>query len=81
MNKPVVPPVADDDIGTLDEHGQQLWSREEEAAIERLRRDPEYLAGIAEAEAQIERGEFFTSHQVQAHMAQLRCRFLAERGR
>lgn len=80
MNKPIQPPVPDDDIGPLDEHGQQIWSPEEEAAIARLDADPAYLASLEEANAQIDRGEWFTTEQVNEYMAEVKRRWHAERG-
>ena len=64
MNKPVQPPILpDDDIGPLDENGEQIWSPEEEAAIARLRDDPDYLRSLEEANAQIARGEWYTMEE------------------
>ena len=82
MNKPVPhPPSVDDDIGPLDEHGQQVLSPEEEAVLDRLDRDPAFLAAIAEADASIDAGHFFTHEQVVAESAERRRRYLAERKR
>ena len=46
MNQPITPPQADHDIGPLDEHGQQIWSREEEAAIARLEAQPGFRKSL-----------------------------------
>lgn len=80
MNKPLQPPVPDDDIGPLDEHGQQIWSAEEEAAIARILADPEHDRSIAEAQAQIDRGEWYTTEEVRAHMVEVKRQWRAERG-
>ena len=80
MNKPTPRVEPDDDIGPLDENGQQIWSPEEEAAIERVTSDPSFLADIARAEADIAAGRVYTHEEVRAHMAEVRRRFLAERG-
>ena len=80
MNKPILPPVADE-IGQLDEDGQQTWSPDEAAAIARLDDDPAYWASIAEAKAQIDRGDCFTTEEVRAHLADVKREWRAERGR
>jgi hypothetical protein len=80
MNKPIHPPVADHDVGPLDESGQQIWSAEEEAAIARLHRDPEYLAGINEAETDIVAGRVRSHSEHLIWMAQQKRRWRAERG-
>lgn len=81
MNKPNPDfQPADDDFGPLDERGQQIWSPEEEAAIARLRADPDYRAGIAEAEADIAAGRIFTTEEVWEHLAETKRRWRAERG-
>ena len=80
MNKPVSEPVADEDFGPLDQHGQQIFSPEEEAAIARLEADPEFWAGIAEAEEDIKAGRLYTNEEVTAHLAELKQRWLADRG-
>ena len=72
MNKPLQPPVPDDDIGPLDEHGQQVWSPEEEAAIARLNSDPEFIRSIEESRAQVARGEWYTTEQVFAELERRR---------
>ena len=77
MNKPAQPPTPDPDIGPLDEHGQQIWSPEEEAAIARLRDDPDYLRSLEEISARIDRGEWYTTEQV---FAELERRRRARRG-
>lgn len=79
MNKSIFPPVADNDIGPLDEHGQQIWSPEEEAAIARLHDDPVFLQSIEEARAQFERGECYTTEEVKAHMVEVKRQWHAER--
>ncbi|GGA55448.1 hypothetical protein [Sphingomonas psychrolutea] len=81
MNKPV-PDLrsVDDDLGPLDKHGQQIWSPKEEAAITRLTADPEYWAGVEEGLADIAAGRCYTPEEVATHMADLKQRWLAERG-
>ena len=73
MNKPVpdLRPV-DDDLGPLDEQGQQIWSPEEEAAIARLTADPRYQADVAAGLASVGRGEGFSTEQVLAELARRR---------
>lgn len=80
MNKPILPPVADDDIGPLDEHGQQIWSPEEEVAIARLEAQPGFWEGLREAEAQIDRGECYTHEEVIARSKEMKRGWFAERG-
>lgn len=80
MNKPILPPVANDDIGPLDEHGQQIWSPEEEAAIARLDEDPEYWSSIAEARADHAAGLAYTTEEVRAYMTEVKRIWRAERG-
>jgi len=79
MNKPVRTPAADEAIGPLDENGQQVWSAEENASIERMHRDPAFWAGIEKAEADVRAGRVFSNEEVEAHSAERRRRFLAER--
>lgn len=74
------PPVADDDIGPLDENGEQIWSPEEEAAIARLQRQPGYWESLEEADAQIDRGEGLTSEEAHASMIEMKRRWFAEKG-
>ena len=80
MNKPTPRVEPDDDIGPLDENDQQIWSPEEEAAVERVTSDPQFLAEIAAADADIDAGHYYTQEEAQAYMAEVRRRFLAERG-
>lgn len=80
MNEPRPNLHPDADLGPLDEHGQQIWSPEEEAAIARLHDDPAYWEGIEEALEDIKAGRLYTSEEVAAHMAELKQRWLAERG-
>lgn len=80
MNKPVPDLRPDDDLGPLDAQGQQIWSPEEEAAIARLQADPEFWAGLEEAEEDVRAGRLYTSEEVAAHMAELKQRWRAERG-
>ena len=80
MNKPITPPVADDDIGPLDEHGQQIWSPEEAAAIERLRAQPWYQRDCDEADADVAAGRFFTHEEVIARSKEMKRRWFAEKG-
>lgn len=73
MNKPN-PDLhpADDDPGPLDEHGQQIWSPEEAAAIARLQACPGYQADVAAGLASIARGAGFSTEQVLAELARRR---------
>lgn len=79
MNKPAQPITPDDDIGPLDEHGQQIWSPEEEAAIARLDADPDFQASLDRANADIDAGRFYTSEEVKASMREMKRRWFAER--
>ena len=81
MNKPLASPVADPDIGPLDEHGQQVWSPDEEAAIGRLRRDPVYVRSVKEALADARAGNVLSHEQHLASMAEMKRRWFAERDR
>ena len=80
MNKPASHVQPDDDIGPLDENGQQIWSPEEQAAVARMHDDPEFWAGIARAEADFAAGRVYTHQEVQAMSAERRRRWRAERG-
>ncbi|PTS90124.1 hypothetical protein DBR17_01960 [Sphingomonas sp. HMWF008] len=80
MNKPVPDLRPDDDLGPLDEHGQQIWSPEEAAAIARLEADPEELAALEEALADIAAGRLFTTEEVFERLAEHKRQWLAERG-
>ena len=73
MNKPN-PDLrpADDDLGPLDENGQQIWSPEETAAIARLWADPHYQADVAAGLASVARGEGYSTEQVLAEVARRR---------
>jgi predicted transcriptional regulator len=79
MSTPKRQPLPDPDLGPLDEHGQQIWSAEEEEAIARMMRDPAFWRGIEEAEADIAAGRVFTHEEVLAECAERRRRYLAER--
>lgn len=71
----------DPDLGPLDEHGQQIWSPEEEAAIARLHADPQYQADTEEALADLAAGgPTYSTDEVFEHLAELRRQWLAERG-
>lgn len=78
MNKPTVRIEADDAVGPLDEDGQQVWSPEEEAAIERMSDDPEFWAGVARGDADFAAGRVHTHEEVVARSAERR-RYRAER--
>lgn len=80
MNEPRPNLHPDADLGPIDEHGQQIWSPEEEEAIARLHDDPEYWTGIEEAFADIAAGRVFTSEEIAAHFEERRRVWLAERG-
>ena len=77
MNKPVQSITPDDDLGALDEHGQQIWTDEEAAAIARMEADPAYHEGLRRAEEDIAAGRVFTHEQVVAMSAERRRRWLA----
>lgn len=81
MNKPIpnLQP-SNEDLGPLDEHGQQIWSPETEAMMARLHADPDYWAGIEEAEADIAAGRMYTTEEVWEHLAETKRRWRAERG-
>lgn len=72
MNKPVRigPKDMDEDVGPLDENGEQLWTAEKAAAIDRLVKDPEFIAGCREAEEDIDNGRVYTTQEVTAWMAE-----------
>ncbi len=80
MNKPVPDLRPDDDLGPLDEQGQQIWSPEEEAAIARLQADPQYQADIEEGLADIAAGRTFSHEEVFERLAEHKRRWRAERG-
>lgn len=80
MNKPILPPVAAD-VGPLDEHGEQIWSADEAAAIARLDNDAAYWRSIAEARTQIDQGDCFSTDEVRSHMAEVKREWRAERDR
>lgn len=78
MNKPLQPPlISDEDIGPLDENGQQIWSPEEEEAVARIMADPDYVRSIEESRAAVARGEWYTTEEV---FAELERRRRARRG-
>lgn len=73
MNKPNLDfQPADDDFGPLDEHGQQIWSPEDEAAIARLVATPSYRSDIAAGLASIERGQGHTTGELLTELARRR---------
>lgn len=80
MNKPVPDLRPDDDLGPLDEHGQQIWSPEEAAAIARMNDDPEEAAALDEALADIAAGRLSTTEEVFERLAAFKRQWLAERG-
>ena len=79
MNKPARPLTPDPDIGALDEHGQQIWSPEEETAITRMWNDPERLAALAEAEADIAAGRMRSHEEHIAWMDKRKREWFAQR--
>lgn len=81
MSKPRRKIRPDDNIGPVDENGQQIWTPEEEDAIARLHRDPAYWAAIEEAKADIAAGRVYTHEEVLAASAERRRLYLAKRGR
>ena len=80
MNDPKPHIEPDDDIGPLDEHGQQIWSAEEQTASDRLDAEPGYLESLERINADIDVGHFYTQEEASAHMAEVRRRYLAQRG-
>lgn len=68
MNKPMRPPVPDPDIGPLDEHGQQIWSLEEEAAIAQIMADPDFWPSIQQSREATARGDRYTAEEVAAEL-------------
>ena len=80
MNKPATHIEPDDDIGPLDENGQQIWSPEEEAASARMTAESGFWESIAEANADIDAGKFYTQEEVVAMSAERRRRWRTERG-
>lgn len=72
MNKPIIRPVADDDIGPLDEHGQQIWSPEEEAAITRIESDPDFWPSLQRSREAVARGEWLTTEQMASELERRR---------
>lgn len=80
MNDPKPHIEADDDFGPLDEHGQQIWSPEEEAAIARIEAEPGFLQSLDRANAEIDAGIFYTHEEVVAMSAERRRRWREDRG-
>ena len=80
MNDPKPRIEPDNDIGALDENGEQIWSPELEETVRRYTATPEYRAAIAEAEADIAAGRVYSHEEVVAHSAERRRRWLADRG-
>lgn len=76
MNKPAQPLTPDPAIGPLDEHGQQIWSPEEEAAFARIQADPDFWPSIERSRAAVARGEWYTTEQM---LAELERRWVARR--
>jgi len=81
MNKPARPPVPEADLGPLDADGQQVWSPEEQAAIARVLADPDRKRSIAEARADAADGHGRSPDEVVDGLAELKRRWLADRGR
>jgi hypothetical protein len=79
MNKPKPRIAPDADIGPVDEHGQQLLSAEEEAAIARLHQDPAHLAGIERGMDDFRAGRMLDREGALAQRAEQRRRWLAGR--
>lgn len=80
MNAPRPNLEPDPDFGPLDEHGQQIWSPEEEAAIARLNDDPAEMAALDEALADAAAGRTSSTEEVFARLAEYKRHWLAERG-
>ena len=79
MNKPLTPPVPDPDIGPLDEHGQQIWSPEEEAAIARMEAQPWFERDTEKALASEAAGTFYTQDEVTASLHEVKRKWFADR--
>lgn len=69
-----------EDLGPLDEHGQQIWTPQEAAAIARMHADPDYWSGIAEAEADERAGRMSSTEEVFERLAERQRVWRAERG-
>lgn len=80
MNKPAHPLTPDQDIGPLDEHGQQIWSPAEEAAASRREADPTFIAAEAQAEADIAAGRVRSHEDHLIWMAERKREWFARRG-
>ena len=80
MNKPISPPQADPDIGPLDEHGQQIWSLEEEAQIAWLHAQPWYQRECDEADADVAAGRMLSMEEVKASVKAMKRKWFAEKG-
>jgi predicted transcriptional regulator len=83
MNKlsPGIQPADDaDDLGPLDEHGQQIWSLEEAAAIARLEADPAEAVALEEGLADIAAGRTYSHEEVFERLAEHKRLWRAERG-
>ena len=80
MNKPARPLTPDPAIGPLDEHGQQIWSPEEETAIMRSLDSRDAEAIEAEADADIAAGRVRTHAEHCAWMDERKREWFAQRG-
>jgi hypothetical protein len=83
MNKPapIEPKGGDDDPGPVDANGQQILSPAEEEALDRVRRDPAYLAGIERGMEDVRAGRMVDHEEALAQRAEQRRQYLAERTR
>ena len=81
MNKPapIDPKTSKSDPGPVDSKGQQILSAAEEAALDRVRRDPAYLAGIERGLEDVRAGRVVDHEEALAQRAEQRRRWLAER--
>ncbi len=72
MNKPAQPLIPDPDIGPLDQHGQQIWSSEEEAAIARMEANPDFWPSLQRSKEAVARGEWLTTEQMATELERRR---------
>ena len=79
MNKPAPIKAKGDPDGPVDANGQQVLSDAEEAKLNRLRRDPAYLAGIERGMEDVSAGRMIDHKEFLAERAEQRRRWLAER--
>lgn len=78
MNKPISQPIADPDIGPLDEHGQQIWSADEAEAIMQAISTSAHRRTIAHARAEAAAGHVLSHEEHLAAMTEMKRRWHAE---